>query len=64
MRRKITYSTSIAAMLLLSSVVTAQPLPPELPYGSPVPVGNLIGLLPLAMLAFSIYLLRRKKRET
>lgn len=53
----------IAVIILLSlAVVTnAQPLPPTTPSGNPVPVEGLLALLPMALAAFGIVKLRKKK---
>lgn len=54
----------IVFMLLISVVANAQPTPPSSPGGTPVPVENLMGLLPAVFLAFGIIRLRKGKRAS
>jgi hypothetical protein len=44
-------------------ITNAQPLPPTTPLGNPVPVGNLLGLLPLALVALGLIKLKKRKNN-
>ena len=51
----------IVFMLLISVMANAQPLPPTTPSGNPVPVEDLLVLLPAVFMALGIIRLRKKK---
>jgi hypothetical protein len=49
--------------ILLATTATAQPLPPSIPFGSPVPVGGAVFILLAAMAGLGIKLLMKKRKE-
>ncbi|MFA9389747.1 MAG: hypothetical protein ACERKD_08060 [Prolixibacteraceae bacterium] len=52
--------TALLIILLTSTIIVAQPLPPSGPSGNPVPVGSLNTIL---LLAGSILLLQKKRKS-
>lgn len=46
-------------ILLIGTLAMAQPLPPTTPYGNPVPIGGLAGIL----LAFGAFFLIKKNKK-
>nr|WP_320023650.1 hypothetical protein [uncultured Draconibacterium sp.] len=49
-------------LLSLAVITNAQPLPPALPSGNPVPAESLLALLPVALMALGVFSLKCKKK--